>query len=213
MMWFAVHIIVLMVFVKIGTSKPSFYIYEWPLEFDDLWPPEGAKLFAGSGYSHEFRANSGAGTMLDADSGLFNTWQFSLYKNVMSRLRVSEYRTRDPTVATSFIIPFDLGVHSYIDHLNGKPRLASPHGWAAGYFLINGSKDKKLWWKNHGHDHFIIFSITAYQMVGIGVKVFFMQICQNCSTITIETSPTRTAIKGEENENLCVVSLHAKAWV
>ena len=58
--------------------------------------------------------------------------------------------------------------------------------------------NQKLWWKNHGHDHFIIFSITAYQMVGIGVKVFFMQICQNCSTITIETSPTRTAIKGDK---------------
>ena len=47
-----------------------------------------------SGYSHEFRANNGAGSLLDADVGLFNTWQFSLYKNVMSRLRVSEYRTR-----------------------------------------------------------------------------------------------------------------------
>lgn len=33
-------------------------------------------------------------------------------------------------------------------------------------------------------------------MVGIGVKTFFMQVCQNCSVITIETSPTRTAIKG-----------------
>lgn len=51
----------------------------------------------------------------------------------------------DPEKATVFIIPFDLGVHSYIDHLTGKPRLASPHGWAAGYFLINGSKDKVCW--------------------------------------------------------------------
>ena len=48
--------------------------------------------------------------------------------------------------ATAFIIPFDLGVHSYIDHLDGHPRLASPHGWAAGYFLINAAKDKKLWY-------------------------------------------------------------------
>eukprot|EP01035_Chromulina_nebulosa_P008651 gene8651-11720_t len=38
-------------------------------------------------------------------------------------------------------------------------------------------------------------------MVGIGVKVFFMQICQNCSTITIETSPTRTAIKGRTRKH------------
>jgi hypothetical protein len=38
-------------------------------------------------------------------------------------------------------------------------------------------------------------------MVGIGVKVFFMQICQNCTTVTIETSPTRTAIKGRTRKH------------
>lgn len=38
-------------------------------------------------------------------------------------------------------------------------------------------------------------------MVGIGVKVFFMQICQNCTTITIETSPTKTAIKGRTRKH------------
>jgi hypothetical protein len=32
-------------------------------------------------------------------------------------------------------------------------------------------------------------------MVGIGVKVFFMQICQNCTTITNETTPPRTPNK------------------
>ena len=38
---------------------------------------------------------------------------------------------RDPSKADVFIIPFDAGVHSYIDHKDGKPRLASPHGWRA----------------------------------------------------------------------------------
>lgn len=37
-------------------------------------------------------------------------------------------------------------------------------------------------------------------MVGIGVKVFFMEICQNCTTITIETSPTYTAISGRSKK-------------
>jgi len=49
------------------------------------------------------------GKLIDKDVGLFQTWQFSLYKNIMARLRVSPYRTRDPKKATSFIIPFDLG--------------------------------------------------------------------------------------------------------
>ena len=50
-------------------------------------------------------------------------------------------------VYTSFaclVIPFDLGVHSYIDHLDGRPRLASPHGWAASMFLVNACKHNKV---------------------------------------------------------------------
>lgn len=181
-------------------QEKYFYIYEWPSELDDVWPPQGAVLHNRSGYSHEFYDNFGAGKLLNSDLGLFQTWQFSLYKNVMARLRVSKYRTRDPWKASAFIIPFDLGVHSYIDHRNGFPRLASPHGWAAGQYLREASRNKTLWWKNNGHDHFVLFSITAFQMVGIGVKVFFMQICQNCTAITIETSPTKTAIKGRSRK-------------
>lgn len=195
------HIVIIFILFQKVISESLFYIYDWELQFDDLWPPEGVELHKRSGYNHAFRENSGAGKLLDANSGLFQTWQFSLYKNTMARLKTSEFRTLDPEKATSFIVPFDLGVHSYIDHLDGHPRLASPLGWAAGFFLINGSKDKKLYWKNNGHDHFILFSITAYQMVGIGVKVFFMQICQNCTTITIETSPTKTAIKGRTRKH------------
>jgi xyloglucan galactosyltransferase MUR3 len=46
----------------------------------------------------------------------------------------------------------------------------------------------------------VFFSVTVYQMVGIGVKVFFMDICQNCTVITIETSPTFTAISGRSKK-------------
>jgi hypothetical protein len=138
-----------------------FYIYDWPREFDDLWPAPGTVLHNKSGYNHEFYENFGAGRQLNATYGLYQTWQFSLYKNVMARLKVSAYRTRDPKKAVAFIVPFDLGVHSYIDHKTGQPRLASPFGWAAGYFLINAFKDKKLYWHNNGHDHFVFFSITG----------------------------------------------------
>ena len=49
---------------------------------------------------------------------------------------------RDPTKAVAFVIPFDAGVHSYIDHRHGKPRLASPHGWDAIQYLQQASKDE-----------------------------------------------------------------------
>lgn len=75
-------------------SQSLFYIYDWAKDFNDVWPPEGAVLHNRSGYNHQFRENNGAGRLLDPAVGLFQTWQFSLYKNVMSRLRVSEFRTR-----------------------------------------------------------------------------------------------------------------------
>ena len=197
--WYRFALILLLVLCSIFPIKSNyFYIYEWPDLLDDVWPPMDATLHRKSGYDHAFRDNYGAGAMLDNDNGLFQTWQFSLYKTVISRLRVSEYRTRDPSKATSFIVPFDLGVHSYIDHLTGEPRLAAPHGRQAGRLLreyCNGNQ-RDIFWKNQGHDHFVLFSITAYQMVGMMVKEFYMFICQNCTVITIETSPTKTAIPG-----------------
>ena len=206
-----------------------------------MWPPVNASLSVKSGYDHGFRPNRGAGRAIAPDLGLFQTWQFSLYKNLMARLRTSARRTRDPSKASAFVLPFDAGVHSYIDHEDGRPRLAAPHGRYVGRYLrqvrslprllstLGHSRffvqqncqgaTKGLWWKNNGHDHFIIFSITAYQMVGMMVKVsflrtvrinrvilifrlfyflqeLFMFVCQNCTTIIIETTPTGTAPPG-----------------
>ena len=191
---------VILVTAVADQQTKKFYIYDWPTYIDDVWPADGAKLHNKTAYNVDFRPNNGAGRMLNSDLGLFQTWQFSLYRNVMQRMRTSIHRTFDPAEASSFIIPFDLGVHSYIDHNNGLPRLASPHGWMAQSLLRETSKNKQIYWKYGGHDHFVFLSITAYQMVGIGVKTFFMQICQNCTTITIETSPTKTAIKGRSRK-------------
>ena len=138
--------IFLIVFVIVSVrSEKYFYIYEWPDELDDVWPPPNATLHKKSGYDHSFYPNNGAGKLLSSDIGLFQTWQFGLYKNVMARLRLSKYRTRDPAKAMSFIIPFDLGVNSYIDHITGEPRLAAPQGRLARQLLrgvCNGPDSK-----------------------------------------------------------------------
>jgi hypothetical protein len=49
---------------------------------------------------------------------------------------------RNPEEAVAFIIPFDAGVHSYIDHITGKPRLASPYGWHAISLLKEASNNE-----------------------------------------------------------------------
>lgn len=49
---------------------------------------------------------------------------------------LTEYSlTRDPREASAFIIPFDIGVHSSIDHETGRKRKASPHAWFAKQLL------------------------------------------------------------------------------
>lgn len=192
----------------IGDEKKYFYIYEWPEYFSDVWPPAGAQLDPSTPYSHDFRSNiTGVGRPIDPDIGYFNTWQFSLYKLAMARLLVDERRTLDPSKATSYIIPFDIGVHSLIDHKNGRLRVASPHGWRViEYFKTTAGQH--VFNKNGFHDHFALvsidlncslvliclqFSVTSYQISGIGSKVFLTDLCQNCTVLTIETTPTNTA--------------------
>jgi hypothetical protein len=71
-----------------------FYIYEWPEELDDVYPPATNVLHPLSSYNHTFNENGGAGRLINSELGLFQTWQFSLYKNMMRRLRASRHRTR-----------------------------------------------------------------------------------------------------------------------
>lgn len=134
------------------------------------------------------------------DIGYFSTWQFSLYKNALARLRSSEHRTLDPSKATAFIIPFDIGAHSFVDHNNGRTRVAAPHGWRAVEYIKEAMKSE-VFWKYRGHDHFVFFSVTSYQIIGIGAKIFMTQPCQNCSVLTIETSPTFTSRKYYSNKS------------
>jgi hypothetical protein len=180
------------IFIFTSCTGDFFYIYDWPKELADVYPPPNAPLHAESVYHHDFYPNHGSGQILDGKIGLFQTWQFSLFKNIFQRLQVSSKRTFDPTNATAFIIPFDAGVHSYIDHMDGKKRLGSPFGWMAKQLLedsyYNTSK-RPIFWKHEGHDHVVIFSITLYQMIGIGVKMFFQTICTNCSILVIESAP------------------------
>lgn len=75
-------------------NEPYFYIYEWPSALGDVYPPPNTVLHKSSSYDHAFYENRGIGRMLDPDCGLFQTWQFSLYKNAMQRLSTSRYRTR-----------------------------------------------------------------------------------------------------------------------
>jgi hypothetical protein len=95
-------------------TKKYFYIYDWPKKLRDVYPPQNATLHNTTSYHHDFGKNDGFGRTISRELGVFETWQFSLFKNIMARLRVSEHRTLDSTEASTFIIPYDMGVNSFI---------------------------------------------------------------------------------------------------
>ena len=75
-----VLILLLTIWGGLVFSKKYFYVYDWPEYIDDVWPPMDGQLHEKSAYNHDFRANNGAGRILNSEFGLFQTWQFSLYR-------------------------------------------------------------------------------------------------------------------------------------
>lgn len=121
--YFFVQLLLLLQSISLTVSEPGkkyFFIYDWPTPLRDVYPPPGATLHAEASYDHDFYENDGFGKTLNREMGLFATWQFSLFKNLMSRLRVSEHRTLDSSKASTFIIPYDMGVHSFIGQCYNK---------------------------------------------------------------------------------------------
>ena len=134
-----------------------------PERLSEVYPPLDVTLSADTEYSHLFNANFGAGQVIQEDVGLYHTWQYSLFKNMFGRLLVSKYRTRcvapqycsfvaplysfitflcsDPTEADAFIIPFDIGAHSYMDELTGRTRRGGHFGAMASSYLKIASED------------------------------------------------------------------------
>ncbi len=75
-------------------SGRKFFVYDWPSEVTDAYPISKNIVQSNlSDFSEEFGDNGGAGVALDADVGLYQTWQFSLFKNMYGRLLVSKDRT------------------------------------------------------------------------------------------------------------------------
>ena len=77
-----------------AVSDGLFYIYEWPDVPISMYPKPEATLFRNSSYSHGFNGNHGVGDTINKDIGLFNSWQFSMFRSLFNRLYVHPRRTR-----------------------------------------------------------------------------------------------------------------------
>ena len=54
--------------------------------------------------------STGLGTPSDLDSGMMNTWHFSMFSSIFNRLKRSSRRTLNPEEAKLFFIPYDMGL-------------------------------------------------------------------------------------------------------
>lgn len=162
-----------------------FYIYDFPDIVVHPWPARGIPLEGRSVWKHHFNENEGFGHHYNGTE-YFETWQYSSFQLILSRLLRSKYRTRDPDEASMFFIPYDSGADAYASQ-SGQYRV---HGIPAlsGWVLEHLSLLPRLK-RFSGFDHFYVHSssLTAH-IVTQPVKKL-LEICGNATILTVEKFP------------------------
>ena len=163
-------------------SGPLFYMYDLGEEFWWRWPVDGSDC-SGNGYvGHEHKENSGIGPLVDADSGLYLTWHFSLFSSLYNRMKRSSRRTLDPEKASLFIIPYDLGLDGYLDAKTCNNRRQCSNGLVGK--LTTLLKKSKYFQRHDGADHALLWSLGQYHpWPRAGCDILMKDFCAKC-TIT-----------------------------
>lgn len=166
---------------NICTSE-KFFIYDhFPPEVADLWPKKDGEL------RMHYRANNGVGEFVNSSIGMHETHQFTVFTPIYERLLHDYRRTRDPSKASSFFIPYDLAFDAAIKKENGKVR---PQGCPNAEKVIKLLESNKYFRRNYGYDHFLVQGLN--QAMGIfnmrpACKLFLKGFCENCTKLAIDT--------------------------
>ena len=176
-------------FVICSHQPQQFYIYPFPRNLVDTWPPYNMtrKVVENTIFDQSFKANGGYGPVLKASDGMFQTWQFSLFRLVYHRLIRSPLRTRDPRNASVFFIPYDGGIDATVSSYDGRLlKNRCPRSGQVGNLL----KSSKYFSKNNGRDHFLVFSVIqgVSSLLSPGCRRLYQNICKECIKLTIEIS-------------------------
>ena len=181
-------------------SGDLFYIYDWP-DLRDRY----ANYTDRSHLSHgvEFPAwitHYGAGRVTDPVQLEHKTSQFGLFKIMYERALIDTRRTMDPSKAVSFLVPFDIGMHTCFLEKNGRMRRSN----CPLVPTVNERLQASPWFtRNHGHDHLVVFGINYNMNYFSGAKtcVSFMQLCWNCTKLAIDEYLFTAKHRNFENQN------------
>jgi len=160
-----------------------FYIYNWSSDITDSWP---------AGYSHprlsfeeHFKLNYGAGVAVDIEQGFYHTHQYSLFQLFYHRLLQSDRRTMDPSRASVFFIPYDLGMDGSTRRSDGALIQTNCPNVERVIQLLENSPHFRA---SGGSNHFALHSINQMMLYYANEPCLRLyQLCFNCTKLSIDT--------------------------
>jgi len=167
-----------------GTEQQHLFVYDWPdlqdryANFTDRKDAHGVEI-------PHWRLHHGLGRVVDGANMEHKTSQFALHKIFYERALLDPRRTLDPAKATSFFIPFDLGMHTAFLESNGRMRRSN----CPSAPLVIKRLNESAWFRRKmGHDHTLVFALNQnmnYFMAGPRCQEF-LRFCWNCTKLSID---------------------------
>jgi xyloglucan galactosyltransferase MUR3 len=169
-----------------GGSVFRFYVYDWPSYITTTWP--AAYTFKKRlAFSASDRENDGLGKVVDDSRGLFKTHQYSLFEIFWKRLLESPMRTLNPAEASTFFVPYDIGMDATVQQSDGRLKATNcPRGDSV---LERLSQSPHF---GDGSNHFMLTSINqvmGFYLTPTCSRVYNM--CHNCTKLSIDVYPDR----------------------
>ncbi|KAJ1429678.1 exostosin family-domain-containing protein [Ochromonadaceae sp. CCMP2298] len=166
-------------------ASGRFYIYDWPLLINRYANYTDRDV---SGHGVEFpawTANFGAGRLLNASTGEFKTSQFALFKVMYERALLDPRRTLDPAQASSFLIPYDIGMDACFFESHGRMRKTECPLAPEALRLLSASP---YFQAHQGHDHALLVGVNQNMnfFLHADACVAFLTACWNCTKLSID---------------------------
>ena len=167
-----------------GQASVRLFVYDWPdlvdryANFTDRKDAHGVEI-------PQWRLHHGLGRVISGDNMEHKTSQFALHKIFYERALLDPHRTLDASLATSFFIPFDIGMHTAFLESNGRMRRSNCPSAPSVIQRLNESAHFR---RSMGHDHIVVFSLNQnmnYFMAGQRCQDF-LRFCWNCTKLSID---------------------------
>ena len=168
-----------------SSNDDKIYVYDWP-ELVNRYANFTDRDHKSHGVEFpHWKEHFGAGRLIEGGNLEHKTSQFSLHKLFYERALRDPRRTLNPEEATTFFIPFDIGMHTCFLEANGRMR-------KSGCPLVQQVQDRLQelpYFRRHGgHDHLAIFAINYNMNYFMNAEKCrdFMQLCWNCTKLSID---------------------------